>query len=292
MMHVRGRLVAAALLGPLLTASEGKLPVATMVGACAQPYRVSFDEMLQAMATHGAYDLTATTTSMRFGTEALLKLVHRRLRESPGSTRLFIDQVDWFTAHRQTAGVTYDRMSEAARSGFEHHQDVTVDYGQGVVKEVLEGPAPVLALDVTIAWPDSGNAPSSFTYKDTLSVPRVEVHDSRVIRFKLVEYPDMLLYDEIDGIAVKPLGFLSAVFALVGKPDLKQNRVAVSPDQWQVMRARVKILPGISKTGTAAIDPDGRGHEKIPDGRNDLHLLDRRLEQPLKLTYGKPACQS
>ena len=69
-------------------------------------------------------------------------------------------------------------MSEAARSGFEHQQEVTVDYRPGIVREVLEGPAPVLALDVTIAWPDSGHAPSSLTYKDTLSVPRVEVHDT------------------------------------------------------------------------------------------------------------------
>ena len=59
------------------------------------------------MATHGDYNLTATTTSMRFGTEALLKLVHRRQQEAPEATRLFIDQSDWFTAHREVAGVTY-----------------------------------------------------------------------------------------------------------------------------------------------------------------------------------------
>jgi hypothetical protein len=289
-MAVRVRLLLLALLSPILTAAGDASPVAATGRGCAQPSRVTFDEMLQAMATHGAYNLTATTTSMRFGTEALLKLVHQRLREAPGTTCLFIDEADWFPAHRQTAGVAYEQMSEAARSGFEHHQDVTVDYRPGIVKEVLEGPAPVLALDVTIAWPDSGDAPSSFTYKDTLSVPRVEVHDSRVIHFKLVEYPDMLLYDEIDGISVKPLGFLSAIFALVGKPDLKQNRVAVSADEWQVMRARVKIFPGISKTGTAAIEPDGRGHEGIPIGRSDLEALEKRLARPVELKYQAPAC--
>jgi len=279
------------LLAPILTAPGGSPHAgAIAVAGCAQPYRVTYDEMLQAMATHGAYNLTATTTSMRFGTEALLELVHRRQREAPGGTRLFIDQTDWFTAHRETAGVSYDQMSEAARSGFEHHQDVTVDYGPGIVQQVLEGPAPTLALDVTIAWPDSGDAPSSFTYKDTLSVPRVEVHDSRLIRFKLVEYPDMLLYDEIDGISVKPLGFLSAIFALVGNPDLKQSRVAIAADQWQVMRGRVKVFPGISKTATAVIEPDGLGHEHIPAGRSDLEGLEQKLEQPLKLKYQTPGC--
>jgi hypothetical protein len=37
--------------------------------------------------------------------------------------------------------VTYDQMSEAARSGFEHHQDVTVDYGPGVVQQIVQGSA-------------------------------------------------------------------------------------------------------------------------------------------------------
>lgn len=287
----RTGLVVVVLLAPILAATGGSTHGHAIArAACAQPYRVAYEEMREAMATHGAYNLTATTTSMRFGTEALLKLVHRRQREAPEATRLFIDQSDWFTAHREVAGVTYGQMSEAARSGFEHQQDVTVDYRPGIVREVLEGPAPVLALDVTIAWPDSGHAPSSLTYKDTLSVPRVEVHDSRVLHFELVEYPDMVLYDEIEGISVKPLGFLSAVFALVGKPDLKQNRVAVSADQWQVMRGRVKIFPGISKTGTAVIEPDGQGHEDIPVGRSDLRALEQKLEQPVKLRYQRPTC--
>jgi hypothetical protein len=278
-----------ALVTALLLAPAAHRPAANGTHDCAEPDRVTYQEMLQAMSSHGAYNLTATTTSMRFGTEALLKLVHRRLQDSPGVTRLYIDQSDWFTAHRETAGVTYGEMSEAARSGFEHHQDVVVDFRPGVVDEVLEGPAPSLALDVTISWPDSGHAPSSFTYRDTLSVPRVEVHDSRVIHFELVEYPDMVLYDDIDGISVKPLGFLSAVFALVGKPDLKQSRVAVSPDQWQVIRGRVKIFPGIAKTANAFIAPSGRGHEHVPAGRPDLQELEQRLEQPLRLKY-RPSC--
>jgi hypothetical protein len=276
------------LLAALLFAPAAPRPSASGTRGCAEPYRVTHEEMLRAMSSHGAYNLTATTTSMRFGTEALLKLVHRRLQESPGVTRLFIDQSDWFMAHRETAGVTYDGMSAAARSGFEHHQDVVVDFRPGLVDTVLEGPAPTLALDVTISWPDSGHAPSSFTYRDTLSVPRVEVHDRRVIHFEVVQYPDLVLYDDIRGISVKPLGFMSAVFALVGKPDLKQTRVAVSADQWQVIRGRVKIFPGISKTGTAFIEPGGRGHEHAPAGRPDLQELEQRLKQPLRLKYNPP----
>ena len=246
--------------------------------------------MLRAMASHGGYNLTATTTSLRFGAEALLELVRRRQREAPADTRLFIDQTDWFTAHRETAGVTYAEMSEAARAAFEHHQDAVVDYGPGVVAEVLEGPNPKLALDVTISWPDSAGAPSSFTYRDTLGVPRVEVHDSRVVRFKLLVYEDFLLFDQVEGISVKPFGFLSTVFTVVGKPDLKQTRLATSPDQWQVMQGRVKVLPGVWKTGTAIIEPGGRGHAHAPTGRGDLEALERRFDRPLALRYRKPPC--
>jgi hypothetical protein len=259
---------------------------------CEEPFPVSQEEILQGMSTHGAYSLTSTTTSMRFGAEALLAIVRRRQQEFPGSTQLFIPQSDWFAAHRETAGVTYEEMSAAARAGFEHHQDALVDYGPQVVDQVLEGPAPILALDVMIFWPDSEGAPSDFSYKDTLSAPRMDMYDNRVIRFKLLEYDDMLVFDQVSGISVRPMGFLSALFAIIGKPDLKQSRIAVSADQWQVMRGQVKVFAGISKTGTATIEPGGRGHEGVPSDRADLKTLEEQMRRPLKLRYGAPSCQA
>lgn len=281
-------LIGAALIAHALSPNVPGLRAQT----CAEPYRVSREEILRAMSTHGDYSLTSTTTSMRFGAEALLAIVRRRQRESPESTQLLISQSDWFAAHLKTAGVTYAGMSAAARAGFEHHQDALVDYGPQVVEGVLEGPAPILSLDVMIFWPDSEGAAAEFSYKDTLSVPRMDVYDSRVIRFKLLEYDSMLVFDRVTGISVRPVGFLSAVFALLGKPDLKQTRIAVSPDQWQVVRGRVKVFAGISKTGTATIEPGGRGHEGVPPDRADLGALAEQMKRPLKLRYGEPSCQA
>jgi hypothetical protein len=260
--------------------------------ACVKPDRASRAEILQAMSAHGDYSITSTTTSMRFGAEVLLAMARLRRQENPGSTQFFIDQSDWFAAHLQTAGVTYAEMSAAARASFEHHQDALVEYGPGVVDEVLEGPAPIMALDVTIFWPDSAGAPSDFSYRDTLSVPRMDVYDDRIIRFKLLEYDGMLVFDQVTGISVRPLGFLSAVFAVLGKPDVKQTRIAVSADQWQVVRGHLRVFPGISKTGTATIEPDGRGHEGLPPERADLRALKMRLSRPLELRYGVPSCQT
>jgi len=259
---------------------------------CAEPYQVSRTEILQAMRAHGDYSLTTTTTSMRFGAEALLEIVRGRQQKVPSSTQFLISQPDWFAAHLKTAGVTYGEMSEAARAGFEHHQDALIDYGPKVVDTVLQGPQPVMSLDVTIFWPDSEGVASEFSYQDTLSVPRVDVYDHRVVRFKLLQYEDMLVFDEVTGISVRPRGFLSALFAVLGKPDLKQSRIAASADQWQVMRGQVKVFAGITKTGTATIEPGGRGHEGVPHGRIDLVALEQRMRQPLKLRYGAPSCQA
>jgi hypothetical protein len=265
-------------------------PPGAAAQACPEPYHVTRSEMLQAMSAHGDYSLTSTTTSMRFGAEALLAVVRRRQREAPGSTRLFIDQAEWFAAHRETAGVTYAEMSAAARAAFEHGQNALVDYGPQVVSQVVEGPAPLTALDVTISWPDTPGAPSQFSYRDTLSVPRIDVTDDRVVRFKLLAYEDMLVFDQVSGISVKPLGFLSGIFALLGKPDLKQTRLAVSADGWQVIRGQVDVLAGISKTATATIEPGGRGHERLPPDRADLRAMAERLKQPLRVRYGAPRC--
>jgi hypothetical protein len=259
---------------------------------CPEPYRVPRDEILRAMRGHGAYSITSTTTSIRFAAEALLAIVQRRKREAPGGTHLWIDHADWFAAHLATAGVPYAEMSEAARASFEHGRDALVDYGPGVVQEVVEGPAPLAALDVTIFWPDTGDAPPEFSYRDTLSHPQVDVYHQRVVRFKLLQFENLLLLDGIRGISVRPIGFLSAVFAVLGKPDLRQTRVAVSADQWQVMRGQVNVFAGISKTGSGTIDPEGRGHEQVPRDRADLLALARRIREPLELRYGPPSCRT
>ncbi len=290
--HVRPACPSAGIGATLLALSLGVNAPGLRAQTCAAPHQMSREEILQAMSGHGAYSLTATTTSLRFGTEALLALVRRRQQQSPGSTQLFIAQSDWFAAHLATAGVAYADMSEAARAGFEHQQDILVDYGPQVVDQVVKGPMPIMSLDVTLFAPDSEGAPSNFSYRDTLSVPRVDVYNDRLIRAKVLEYDDMLVFDQVTGMSVRPMGFLSGLFAVLGKPDLKQTRIGATADHWQVMRGQVKVFPGISKTGTATIEPDGRGHEDVPPDRPDLGALKERMKRPLELRYGAPSCQA
>jgi hypothetical protein len=272
-----------------LLALAATWPAAAAAQTCEQPPRIPRHVIAEAMRAHGPYSLTSTTTAAMFGSEALLAIVRRRQREAPGATQFLIDQEDWFKAHQETAGVDYSGMSESARTAYENRQDILVDYGPQVVQEVKEGAVPRLALDVTLFSSDTAG-PSEFGYKDTLSVPKVEVYNTRVVRLRMLEYDSLVLYDEVSGISVKPLGFLSAVFALVGRPDVKETRIAVGKDYWQVWRGRVNVMLGISKTGTATFEPDGRGHEKIPQGRADLAALAKQLAQPLEVRYGSPSC--
>jgi hypothetical protein len=272
-----------------LLALAATWPTPARAQACEQPPRIPRNEIAEAMRAHGPYSLTSTTTAMIFGSEALLAIVHRRQREAPEATQFLIDHTDWFKAHQETAGVEYSGMSASARTAYEHRQDVLVDYGPQVVQEVKEGPAPRAALDITLFSTDTAG-PSEFGYKDTLSIPKMEVYNTRVVRLRMLEYDSLLLFDEVTGVSMKPLGFLSAVFALVGRPDVKETRLAVAKDYWQVMRGRVNVMLGISKSATAAIEPGGRGHEDIPGGRADLTALAKELTQPLEVRYGSPSC--
>ena len=271
-------------------ALSGFPPVA-VPQSCDLPPPVSRARIVEAMRGHGPYSLTSTTTSMLFGSQALLALVRQHQREAPAATQLTIDQNDWFAAHLEVAGVPPAGMSESARAAYQYRQNVLVDYGPDVVEEVEAGPRPRTGLDVTIFSADP-DAPDEFGYKDTLSVPKMDVFNRRVTRFKMLEYDRMLVFDQVSGISVRPKGFLSAVFAVLGKPDLKQTRLAVSRDYWQVVRGRVGVLLGLSKTGTAVIEPGGRGHERLPRDRPDLAMLARHLAQPIEVRYGPPSCQT
>lgn len=257
--------------------------------ACDPPPRIPRPVIAEVMRGHGAYSLTSTTTSMLFGSETLLAIVRRRQREAPEATQFIIDHEDWYRAHLETAGVEPAGMSPSARTAYQRRQDVLVYYGPDVVRAVRKGPAPRTALDVTIFSSDTAG-PAEFGYRDTLSVPKVDVFNSRLVRFRMLEYDSLLLFDEVTGISVRPHGFLPAILTLVNKPDLSETRLAVAKDYWQIVRGRVKVLPGISRSGMAAIEPDGLGHRRIPRGRADLVALGRYLAQPLEVRYGPAPC--
>ena len=149
---------------------------------------------------------------------------------------------------------------------------------------------PIMALDVTLLPTRSEGAASGFSYKDTLSVPRVDMYNDPLIRSKVLEYDDMLVFDEVTGISVRPLGFLSGIFAVLGNPDLKQTRIGATPTSGRSCEPGEDV-PGISKTGTCddragrararahPIGPAGPGHpgSSSCSGRSSFVMVSLRV---------------
>ena len=269
--------------------SSSLLVPAAIGQVCPAAADIPRSQLLEAMRVARGYRLTSTSTAPLFGAQTLVALVKQRERDFPGQAWFTIHHADWFEAHREVAGATYREMSIAARAAHEHGQDVIVHYGGDIVSYVGQGAPPTTAIDVKIYPEPTGQAVAGFSYHDSTSIPEVTVYDEPIIRFKLLEFPGMLVMDEVEGLSVRPAGFFSLLFALFGNAAVEQNRIAVSSDYWQVMVGRGRFV-GFSKTRTVTVEPNGLVHEHIPRERPDLRALEDQLRRPLAIHYRPSGC--
>ncbi len=248
--------------------------------------RVSRDELRRAMAQHGDYDILATTNRGRFSSELLLRLGRQAREQDPEGGPLYIEPDDWFHAFIETAGVSEDEAPLPARLGFENRQRVLIEYRRHrVIDEVAEGPEPTLALNIRAWWQEAENPASSFSFTDTTASPKLKVTSHREITYRLLEFDDMIVVDEMDGITGRPVsGLLGTIFDYIGEASVKHSRIAVSDDDGvQITRARSKKVFSISVTVT--VEPDGRARKGLPRDRPDLQRIEERLKNPLKTEY-------
>ena len=151
-----------------------------------------------------------------------------------------------------------------------------------MVSRVKKARQPELALNVTLQWPSTPSTPREFSYEDTDSVPPLKVMIDRVMRFRLLDFGDMMVFDEIEGLKGRAT---SGIKKFVRTVSIKQVGMIVAPDGSVVVRLRAKkwFIPLPASTGT--ISPDGRMVEGIPEGQPNLLLLEEQLKQPLKVEY-------
>jgi hypothetical protein len=252
---------------------------------------VTQDEILQAMKQATGYSLTATTNGPRYQSEVILRLATEAAARDPGKQPLFIGHREWFEAYLQRTGLARDRAPTFVRLADEYGQDSIVDYRMDrVISGAPAVNAPLRALNVCIWWPARQGGPESYSYEDTLSTPQLKVTNERVMTYRLLQYPDMLAFDEITGLRGRPTtGVLGVLFQLVGEGYVVDSRIAVAPDGLQVTRAHArKFLFEVATTVT--IQPDGRTEKDVPAGRADLAALDARLKQPLGLKHPPMVC--
>lgn len=245
------------------------------------PRTVPREEILTAMRACQGYDPTATTNGARFQAEVLLRLA----RGAPGGPPLLLGHAEWFSAFLERTGLSAAQAPTFVRLANEHGQDLHIDYQEGRVVESVAGRSPEFAANVTVGWPQRKGGPNSYSFADLLSRPNLEVTNQRRIVYRLLEMEGMVVYGDIEGLQGRPTsGILGALFAVIGKGNVRENRMLISHDGLQVSRAWAGKW-AINLTQTVTIHPDGRMEKDIPRGRPDLAALAARLEAPLRIRY-------
>ncbi len=247
---------------------------------------INRQEILQAMQKQTGYDPTAITNVARFQAAVILQLVRQAQARNPSGPPLLISHEKWFWAFMELRNLNIDKMPTFARLAYKHQQNIMVDYNHDhVVKRIQASPAPVLAVNIKVFWSDNKKLPSKYSFQDTLSTPNLRVTNHRVITYRLLDFGDVIVYDDIQGLSGRPTtGILGFLFRVIGEGRVVQSRIAVSNDGLQINYAQAKKgLFCIKETVT--VQPNGHTRKGLPEDRPDLLDLVERLKEPLKIKY-------
>lgn len=251
---------------------------------------VGQQEIAAAMAESQGYNLLATTNGARLQSEVLLRLARRAQAADPQRTPLFLGHREWFLAYLQRTGLTADKAPVFIRLSDQYGQDMVVDYRPERVVRAAPAALPRRALNVCIWWPRARGSATSYSYEDTLSTPRLKVTNERAITYRLLDYGDMTVFHELEGMRGRPTsGILGVLFQVIGEGSVVENRMALAADGLQVSRARVRKLM-IELNTTLTVYADGRTEKDVPPGRSDLAALEARLKRPLELAHPPLEC--
>lgn len=207
-----------------------------------------------------------------------------RERDGGEGPPLFIPQEEYYRGYLCATGLSEREAPEFIRIAREYDQHTLVEYRTSrVIDAAATGDPPCEALAVKTWWPDGAGAAEQYTLIDTLSDPHLEVVNEREVRYRILDYGDFLLIDDVSGVRGRPTsGVLGILFKVLGTATVKWSRMAISGRNEQVVRANGKKL--IAKTSVVTVAPNGRGGT-VPDDREDLKALARSLERPLKVSY-------
>ena len=247
---------------------------------------VERSEVVEAMRQHGDYEPNATANSGWFQAEVVLYLARQARERDPNGLPLFIGYEDWFRSFLEATGQTEHTAPQYILLNYRYEQNMEVDYRPDrVIRAVKEGPMPELSVNVRIRWEDGPGKPDRYSYVDTLSKPPVKVTNRQVVTYRLLDFGDWAVYDEMEGITARPeSGVLSLPFRVIGEGRIVHSRMAISDDGIQVSRTTIK-KGFMSVTTTVTVHPDGAMEKDVPAGRADLLELEKRIKQPLDIDY-------
>ena len=234
------------------------------------------------------YHLGISANSPRLTTSVILALVEDARSRADDGPPLLIHHEDWYQAYREVTGLPDSLVPNFIALQREYRQDQYIDYRERMNQiTVKKGPAPEVVLRVLVGWPNDPDVPSEYTYIDSASSPSMLATNKRIVRYRLLAYPNMTVQDEVEGLIGRPMGgVLGAMFKVIGPGRVVWSRFAVSDDGLLVTHSRAKKgFVGVTQTTTTYVD--GTIEKDVPDDRPDLQAIADRLEQDLKIDYLK-----
>jgi len=100
-----------------------------------------------------------------------------------------------------------------------------------VIERIEKGKMPRIAINVMVGWPKSAELPKKYSFVDTLSTPKLKVTNHREITYRLLDFGDMIVYDDIHGLTGRPTsGILGMLFKIIGEGRVVQSRISITPD--------------------------------------------------------------
>jgi len=253
--------------------------------------RVDRSELLAAMRLQRGYDVTATPNGARFKAMVMLELARWARERDPEGSLLTIGHEDMFHAYLELTGLSAERAPVFVRLPYQHRQDYQLDSHRArVIKTVVKGPHPDLALNVKEWWPDSPDLPDKYSYVDEKSTPTLAMTCRRVVTYRLLQFGDMVVHDEIRGLSGRPtsgpLGFLTR---FLGEASASRSKSMVTTGGVVVTRAEVKKVFPFARNVT--IYPDGRTEDGLRTTLANVSSLKAQLEQEIRIDYvpfGRP----
>ncbi len=250
--------------------------------------RVTRPQLAAAMQLEAAqgYHLGISANSPRLTTSVILALVQDARSRVADGPPLLIHHEDWYQAYRQVTGLPDSLVPDFIALQREYRQDQYIDYRDRTNRIIVKkGPAPDLVLQVLVGWPDGPDVPAEYTFVDSASSPAMLATNKRIVRYRLLAYPNMTVQDEVEGLIGRPMGgVLGAMFKVIGPGRVVWSRFAVSQDGLLVTHSRAKKgFVGVTQTTTTY--PDGTIEKDVPDDRPDLRDIETYLTDDLEIEY-------
>ncbi len=249
---------------------------------------VSQEDLQAAMAAELVenYDASKTTNAARFFAGVVLDLGEQAQQRDPHGPPLFLGHDDWYRAFVDAGGIADGVIPLHVRLARDFRQDVMIDYDiDGTIKKVKNGERPRLALSVQIGWPESESLGRNYSYEDTLAKPILQITNHRVIRQRILDFGDVISFDEVTGITGRPTtGLLAFFFKVIGEGHIDWSRFYIADNGIQVTRGGAHKGP-FSTTETIHVFPDGRGESGIPGKEEMWRSIESRIKDKPKIEY-------